>query len=186
MSTPTLAEVRVFAGNFQPKGWLFCHGQYLTIENNQALFSLIGTTYGGDGRETFQLPDFRGRFPMCTGTDDDFSDRAAGDTPGEEDKIFTIDEMPAHTHTVTVTSVDVQIPISTSVADENSPNETYLTQQSSNFYGSDATVGQYINATADLEASLGDTGGSDPTNNMSPFTCLNFIICVEGLYPQRN
>ncbi|MEM1323718.1 MAG: tail fiber protein [Bacteroidota bacterium] len=184
---PTIAEIRIFAGNFAPRGWAFCHGQLLPINQNQALFSLLGTTYGGDGRTTFALPDMRGRFAMCTGRGAGLTQRNLGQKTGTEDNILTVLNLAQHNHQVAVTGgTNFVIPVGIGAADENSPSETYLTTQTNEFYSSVATAGQHMEGTVDFQAAMLNQGGQQSVNNMSPFTTLNYIIAMQGVFPSRN
>jgi len=166
MSTPFLAEMRVMSFNFAPKGWAQCNGQLLPINQNQPLFALLGTTYGGDGRVNFGLPDFRSRLPFSFGNGLTLGERA-----GEEAHTLNSQEMPAHTHIVTAQN---------KAADANSPVGNYFALGSSQLaYAPTAN-------TTMLPASIGQTGGSQPHNNMSPYLVLNFCIALQGIFPSQN
>lgn len=165
MSEPFLAEVKMVGFNFAPRGWAFCDGQILPINQNQSLYSLLGTTYGGDGRTSFALPDLRGRTPMHF--DSNFRQ---GNNGGEEQHTLTTAEMPQHTHALHGSSTA----ISTSVPDNNSPgvnpSAPYRTD-SDGLMGSDQ---------------LAKVGGSQSHENMQPFLAVNFCIALQGLFPSRN
>ncbi|GAB4308503.1 MAG: tail fiber protein [Phototrophicales bacterium] len=171
MSEPFIAEIRMFAGNFAPRGWAFCDGQLLAVSQNDALFSLLGTIYGGDGRTTFGLPDLRGRIPIHAGQGTGLSPRRLGQKGGEETVTLTVNQLPPHNHTIHAA---------------NSGNA-----QSSpvgNLPGTDRVV-MYFNS-ADRPATLAantieSTGNSQPHSNLMPFLCINFIISLFGIYPQR-
>lgn len=171
MSEPFVAEIRIFAGNFAPRGWAFCNGQLLPVSQNTALFSLIGTTYGGDGRSTTALPNLKGRAPMHPGRGPGLTSRRLGQRGGSEMVTLTEAQMPNHTHTATASSE----PASTNV-----PANNYLartTGRGSNLY---KTSGTQVSM-----ASAGNAGGSQAHNNMQPFIVMNFIIALVGLYPSR-
>jgi microcystin-dependent protein len=170
MSEPFVAEVRIFAGNFAPRGWAFCNGQLLPISQNTALFSLIGTTYGGDGRTTTALPNLKGRAPMHPGRGPGLTSRRLGQKGGVETATLTEAQIPAHTHTLRVSEED---------GDSTQPAGNY------------PAVGNEIYAPASslvamAGPSLPSTGGSQSHNNMQPFLTINFIIALVGLYPSRS
>jgi len=164
---PFLGQIILFAGNFAPRGWSLCEGQLLSINANQALFSILGTTYGGDGRTTFALPDLRGRVPVSQGNGAGLSDYRLGEKGGSEQNTITINEMPAHTH-------NVSIPGSTAPADES---QGFLA--AANIYAEDKNA-TYPNVT------LLNNGGQQPINNMQPWLALNYIIAMQGVFPSRN
>ena len=167
--TPFLGEVMLFAGNFCPKGWLPMNAQILPINQNQALFSLLGTTYGGDGRINFGLPDLQARVPIHTGGQ---GGHVLGERAGEQGHTLSISELPMHTHTLNATSI---------VATENIPNTTLLTAQSS--------AAQLYAAAANLQAmapnAIANVGGSQAHLNMQPFLTLNFSIALQGIFPSQ-
>lgn len=173
MSEPFIAEIRIFAGNFAPRSWAFCNGQSLPVAQNTALFSLIGTTYGGDGRTTTALPNLKGRAPMHPGRGPGLTSRRLGQRGGSETVTLSEAQMPNHTHTAEA---------STGNANSNDPTSNhYLAQptaRGANIY--QTGTGNQV----DLEKLL-DTGGSQPHNNMQPFLTLNYIIALVGLYPSR-
>ncbi len=156
-----LAEIRLFAGNFAPRGWAFCHGQLMSIAENSALFSLLGTTYGGNGQTTFALPDLRGRVPISDGQGRGLSFHSLGEQAGSENVTLLTDQIPNHAHPIAKTT-------------------TTGTDASSNTFVVGAPGG-----TAQA-ANSGNFGGTAPHSNMQPYTGLNYIICVEGCYPSRN
>jgi microcystin-dependent protein len=172
MSTPFLAEIKIISWNYPPKGWAFCNGQFLPINQNQALFSLLGTTYGGNGQTTFALPDFRGRVPIHQGSD--FKEGQAG---GQEFHTVTMSEMPAHNHFVNA-----------STAQADSAFIQTASPASSNVFGTVAG-GIYGNAAAltpMLPTSVTNLGGSQPHEDRQPFLVLNFIIALLGIFPSQN
>lgn len=170
MSEPFIAEIRIFAGNFAPRGWAFCDGQLLPISQNTALFSLIGTTYGGDGRSTTALPDLQGRAPMHPGRGPGLTDRRLGQRGGVETVTLTEAQMPNHTHTLNGVNEN---------ANQRAISDNYLAR-GTQMYRPPA------NLDAMAPATLSDTGGSQAHNNMQPYLTMNFIIALVGLYPSRS
>jgi len=172
MSEPFVAEIRIFAGNFAPRGWAFCNGQLLPISQNTALFSLIGTTYGGDGRTTTALPDLQGRAPMHPGRGPGLTARRLGERGGVETVTLSEAQMPNHNHTVEG---------SVRTGNQDDPNGQYPA------IGVGATLwGAASNLVAMASQALPDTGGSQAHNNMQPYLTMNFIIALVGLYPSRS
>ena len=165
MSEPFLAEIRIVGFNFAPRGWAFCDGQILPINQNQALYSLMGTTYGGDGRTSFALPDLRGRVPIHTGGSHPLGSRA-----GSETSTLLEGEMPAHTHTIQASAAP-----STS----QDPTNTVLAK-SGQIYGGPSNLVDMVSGT------MTNSGGSQGHENMQPFLALNFCIALRGLFPSRN
>jgi microcystin-dependent protein len=165
MSTPFLGEIRIVAFNFAPRGWAFCNGQLLPINQNQALFSLLGTTYGGNGQTTFALPDLRGRVPFHVG-----NGFTQGQQGGEENHTLAIGELPAHTHPATGSSASAN-----------------AVAPSGNLWGS-LSSGGYAQApdTTLNPASIAGVGGGQPHNNMAPYLVLNFAIALQGIFPSRS
>ena len=161
MSEPFIGQITMFGGNFAPRDWAFCNGQVLSISQNQALFSLLGTTYGGDGITTFALPDLRGRSPMHAGTGPGLSPRSPGQRGGAEQVALTVAQLPSHSHTLVVKSMG-----SGSAADDIV-----------GFNGTGATQSQ-----APTEYS----GGGQPHSNVAPYQCVSFIIALYGVYPSRS
>jgi microcystin-dependent protein len=168
-----LAQIIMFAGNFAPRNWAYCQGQLLAISANTALFSLLGTTYGGDGRTTFQLPDFRGRTAVGTGQGPGLSNRTLGQNGGSETNIMTTAQMPSHGHPTAVA-------VSTSTGEEASSNGQYIASHAGAF-NEDPTAGANLGG-----VSSGNTGGNQPQNNMQPFLGMNYVICLQGIFPSRN
>lgn len=167
MSEPFLGEVRMMSFNFAPKGWALCNGQLLPINQNQALFSLLGTSFGGDGRVNFALPDLRGRTPIHVG-----SGHALGERGGEQAHTLSIAEMPEHIHILNATSDDATQPI---------PTGNLLARQApANPYIGPASLGS-MNA-----ASVANTGGSQAHLNMQPFLTISFCIALQGIFPSPN
>ncbi len=174
MSEPFIAEIRIFAGNFAPRGWAFCDGQLLPVSQNTALFSLIGTTYGGDGRTTTALPNLQGRAPMHPGRGPGLTARRLGEKLGVETVTLSEAQIPSHTHTARATTsrANVTTPSNTSSFARSAGGAAYHTASSANL--------------VDLaSATLSTTGGGQAHANSQPFLTLNFIIALQGLYPSR-
>jgi microcystin-dependent protein len=169
---PYIGEIRMFAGNFAPRGWALCSGQLLSISQYTALFSILGTTYGGDGRVTFALPDLRGRAPVHAGQGPGLSNRNLGQSGGEESHVLTTNEIPSHTH---------QLRGDSSVASTDMPANSSPARNAGG-------IPSYGN-TADINMSPGaiqSTGAGQGHNNMQPYLTVNFIIALEGIFPPRN
>lgn len=168
MSEPFLGEIKIWALNFAPRGWAFCDGQTLDIAQNTALFSLLGTTYGGDGRTTFALPDLRGRAPIHVGTGPQLPTFRLGERGGNEAVALTLNELPSHSHLVAAKNIREQVsPIG-------------------NFIG-DLPVQTTIDSSVQMAAeSIQPTGGGQPHDNMQPYLTLNFCIALQGLFPPRS
>jgi microcystin-dependent protein len=166
MAQPYVGEIRIFAGNFAPAGWMFCEGQLLPISENETLFNLIGTTYGGDGQSTFALPDLRGRLPLHQG-----SGFTLAETGGAEAITLTISQIPAHSHAFLGSN-----------ATANDPNP------SPNTLGESSAISLYQSgspATAMAPQAISTVGGSQPHNNFQPYLCLDFIISLFGIFPSQ-
>jgi microcystin-dependent protein len=167
MSEPFLAEIRIVGFNFAPRGWAFCDGQILPINQNQSLYSLLGTTYGGDGRTSFALPDLRGRTPIHVGTSVG-SSHSLGQKSGEETHTLSVNETPQHRHTLKASS---------SEATSHDPGTNVPAAASSFAYGEPTGL---------TSTSSTSTGGGQSHDNMQPFLALNFCIALQGLFPSRN
>ncbi len=165
MSEPFLAEVRMVGFNFPPRGWAFCDGQLLPINQNQSLYSLLGTMYGGDGRTSFALPDLRGRVPIHVG-----NGYQEGQKSGEETHTLSANEMPQHTHTVQA---------STAVATQNDPTSNVLAQSTQIYHGATNLVDM-------VSGTMTNAGGGQAHENMQPYLVVNFCIALQGLFPSRN
>lgn len=166
MAQPYIGEIRMFAGNFPPAGWMFCEGQLIPISENDTLFNLIGTTYGGDGQSTFALPDLRGRIPMHQG-----NGYILAETGGQEEVTLTISQIPSHSHGLNAT---------TTPGTQSSPAGNRLAQS--------RNVVPYVNETPNgtfKSGAVGSVGGSQPHTNMQPYLCVNFIISLFGIFPSQ-
>ncbi len=178
MAEPFVAEVKIFAGNFAPRGYAFCDGQLLQIAQNTALFSLVGTTYGGDGRITFGLPNLQGRAAMHPGRGPGLSPRTLGEAGGSENVTLSVAQMPNHFHQAKV--------VAQPAVDDDPTNEVYLAG------GKTAATKLYSNNTATLNGKMAAAAlpnaytGPGPHDNMQPYLTLNFIIALVGLYPSRS
>jgi microcystin-dependent protein len=164
MAQPYVGEIRMFAGNFAPVGWMFCEGQLLPISENETLFNLIGTTYGGDGQSTFALPDLRGRLPVHQGNGVQLAE-----TFGQEEVTLTVQQTPAHTHAFT-----------------GAQNLATVTSASTNVIAQSTTVDYMIEDTPNVSMSasaIASVGGSQPHTNFQPYLCVDFIISLFGIFP---
>jgi microcystin-dependent protein len=164
MAQPYVGEIRMFAGNFAPAGWMFCEGQLLPISENETLFQLIGTTYGGDGESTFALPDLRGRIPIHQG-----NGFILAETGGAEEITLTVNQIPAHTHPLLA---------STGVSTVTDPGGN-VSGQTGTYDGYQTTPG----ASAMAAQSISPVGGSQPHTNFQPYLCVDFIISLFGIFP---
>jgi microcystin-dependent protein len=172
MADPFVAEIRIFPFNFAPKGWAFCDGQLLPLSQNTALFSLLGTTYGGDGKSTFALPNLRGSAPMHPGQGPGLSQRFLGESGGSENVTLLESEMPAHNHSLRADTVDL--------ADTNTPGPGTVFGQSAG-----GTLYQSSQNTQLGPTALSVAGGSQPHTNMQPYLTLSFNIALQGVFPPR-
>jgi microcystin-dependent protein len=166
MAQPYVGEIRMFAGNFAPAGWMFCEGQLLPISENETLFNLIGTTYGGDGQSTFALPDLRGRIPLHQG-----NSLILAETGGAEEITLTVQQIAAHSH-----------PMLASTDQANTINP------GNNVVGATLTATPYFDiqpANSLAPQALSSTGGSQPHTNFQPYLCINFIISLFGIFPSQ-
>jgi microcystin-dependent protein len=161
----------MFAGNFAPRGWAFCDGQLLAVSQNDALFSLLGTIYGGDGRTTFGLPDLRGRLPMEQGSGPGLSPRRLGAKFGAENETLTVNQLASHNHDVNG---------STAAASSFDPGNKVLAAKSTNMYTNTGTFVTFPDST------IVNTGGNQSHINLMPALAVNFIIALVGVYPSRN
>lgn len=166
MAQPYVGELRMFAGNFAPAGWMFCEGQLLPISENETLFQLIGTTYGGDGQSTFSLPDLRGRIPIHQG-----NGFILAETGGAEEITLTVNQIPSHNHATLANST---------AGNEPSPIN--------NIWAAESVVNQYTSVNpvvATGSPSMSPTGGSQPHTNIQPYLCVDFIISLFGIFPSE-
>jgi microcystin-dependent protein len=164
MAQPYIGEVRIFAGNFPPAGWMFCAGDLLPISENEALFQLIGTTYGGDGQSTFALPDLRGRIPMHQG-----NGFILGETGGAEEITLTLQQIPVHNHAA--------------LASQNNATASTVNGNVTAVVGATQIYREVAPATAMAAGAITPTGGSQPHTNFQPYLCVNFIISLFGIFP---
>lgn len=166
MAQPYVGEIRMFAGNFAPAGWMFCEGQLLPISENETLFNLIGTTYGGDGQSTFALPDLRGRMPVHQG-----NGFILAQTGGVEEVVLTVNQIPQHNHAVMCEG--------TNAGTQPTPQNNFFAAAGVQLYAAAANA-----VPVAMRAGLvGATGGSQPHTNFQPYLCLNFIISLFGIFP---
>jgi microcystin-dependent protein len=171
MGQPYIGEIRMFGGNFAPAGWAFCNGQTLPISENDALFTLIGTMYGGDGAETFNLPDLQGRVPVHFGTGPDGNTYQQGEKAGVETVTLSTQQIPVHNHALVASGTSAQSP---------QPQSGVLAQA--------ITVQPYITGTGEVAlapASVTPVGGSQPHDNRQPYLCISFIIALFGIFPHQ-
>ncbi|OQP63554.1 hypothetical protein A3860_24755 [Niastella vici] len=176
-----LGEIRLFAPNFAPRNWAFCRGQLLPINQNQALFSLLGTFYGGDGRTNFALPNLTGRSGMGVGQGSGLSVRSLGDSIGSTSNTLTIAQMPAHTHALSGT---LTLPATSSTGNQQSPAAGYFASDGSQKY--DAQQDGVTMQPATLNLAVSNVGSGTAISNMMPYLALNYIICMAGVFPSRN
>ena len=180
MADPFVAEIRIFPFNFPPKGWAFCNGQLLPLSQNTALFSLLGTTYGGDGKSTFALPNLQGTAPMHAGQGNGLSQRFLGETGGSESITLLTSEIPLHTHSLAATTIN---------GTTDQPAAANLARGNFSFQGTSGAVPMYSDSPPDTQMNpqaLSLNGGSLPHNNMQPYLTLNFCIALQGVFPPRS
>ena len=169
MPEPYVGEIMMFAGNFAPNGWMFCEGQTLPISENDVLFQLIGTTYGGDGQETFNLPNLASSVPIHMGTGPDGTTYQIGEMAGTEQETLTVQQIPSHTHPPTGSSAGASFQTPGGLMFAQSINQAY-------------SFVSGINMSAQV---IGPAGGSQPHENTQPFLCINFIISLFGVFPSQ-
>lgn len=173
MSEPFLGMIIIVPYNFSPRGWAFCNGQILPIAQNTALFSLLGTTYGGNGQTTFALPDLRGRFPNSSGQGPGLSNYSLGQQSGTESTTMTVNQLPGHTHTFAQPCLDDD-------ATTGIPTGKVPANSGTNIYGSPS------GAAVEAGGNTGIAGGSQPVPLLNPYLTLNYCIALEGIFPSRN
>jgi len=188
MSQPLIGEIKLFAGNFAPRTWAFCEGQLLAISSHSALFSILGTTYGGDGRSTFALPDLRGRAAIAPGSGPGLPTYRLGQRSGSPTNTLTANQLPSHTHAAAGTTK-----VSNADGTTNNPEGKVLatgkavvdrsTSFNANIYGDASNANMAVN---EVSVTLGNTGGNQSINNMQPYLATNYIIALQGLYPSRS
>jgi microcystin-dependent protein len=166
MAEPFLSEIRIFSFNFPPRGWAFCNGQFLPINQNQALFALLGTTYGGNGQTTFALPNLQGRASLHEG-----NGHTLGEAAGSTSVTVNIQQLPTHTHAMMGSGTTGDVPV---------PSNTVLAETPANIYGDP------VNLTTLNPVNVSSVGGSQPHNNMMPYLVLNFCIALQGIFPSQN
>lgn len=176
---PFIGQIAIFGGNFAPRGWAFCDGQLLPINQNQALFSLLGTTYGGDGRSTFGLPDLRSRAPIHAGHGPGLSNRRLGSKSGEEYHTLTAQEMPNHNHTT-----DFKLKCTNDPGDSTLPEGRHLAETPGTGFTLYAPS-QNANIGAG-ETTVNPNGGGQGHNNMQPYLAVQYIIALQGIFPSRS
>lgn len=174
--------VTMFAGNFAPKNWWYCDGSLIAIRSNTALFSLLGTMYGGDGITTFALPDLRGRVIIGQGQGQGLSNYTIGESGGTETNTLAVGNLPAHSHSTVITS---QMPVNGNNSTSDSPEGTYYGAFTSNIYNNASSPGAYLGPLHTV-ATVGVTGNNVPMNNIQPSLGMNYIICMYGIFPSRN
>ena len=175
---PFLGQILMFGGNFAPRGWALCDGQLLAISGNSALFSILGTTYGGDGRTTFGLPDLRGRVPIHEGTGPGLANKRLGAKGGSETNTLNSNQLPSHTHTAAVNCVNGAGNANTAAGNVWSSDAG----NQSATYNSSAANGTMQDGAVTLE----NAGGGQSVNNMQPYQVINYIIALQGIFPSRN
>jgi microcystin-dependent protein len=175
MADPFIAEIRIFPFNFAPTGWAMCNGQIMPISQNTALFSLVGTTYGGNGTSNFALPNFQGMAPLQQGQGAGLSLRALGETGGETSVTLNANQLPSHTHSAEAAAAGGE------VSPQNNTWGGALKGHGANLY---APAGS--NMTPMSAAALAQNGGGQPHNNMPPYLALNFCIALQGIFPPRS
>ena len=174
MSDQFVAEIRIFPFNFPPTGWAFCDGQLMPISQNTALFSLLGTTYGGDGQSTFALPDMQGNAPMQPGQGQGLSLRDLGEMSGTDTVTLLVSEIPVHTH-------NLRANFNTADLNDPTPDRSLARADTGFIYQSNTSANLKLMA----PQTLSPAGGSLPHNNMQPYLTLNFCIALQGIFPQR-
>ena len=175
-----IGEVRMFAGNFAPKNWAYCQGQIIAIASNTALFSILGTTYGGNGTTTFALPNMSGRACVGAGQGPGLSYYALGQVGGEDNVTLTVNQMPAHVHTA---NGNYMPPASTSQPEETNPTSGYFAiSNAGDLYRGDHNVSM---GASPINVTISSAGGNQPHYNLQPYLGMNYVICMYGIFPSR-
>jgi len=200
----TIGEIRAFAGTYAPRNWLFCQGQSMPLNDYQALFALIGTNYGGDGMTTFKLPNIASRIVVGAGQAPGLSNYSLGQVIGEENHALNLSELPVHNHQISPTfsttagSVDLSLNAVASPGDQSNPADKYLAQDlTDNIYANATKSTNLVSLNSDAakvsnlsppipQVAIEVSGSSSPHNNIQPVLAVNYIICVEGIFPSRN
>jgi len=172
-----IAQIIMFAGNFEPRYWAYCRGQILSIAQNTALFSLLGTTYGGNGQTTFALPDFHGRSPLGVGQGPGLSLTTLGELSGSATQTISLVNLPAHTHTA-----NINVAVTSNTANSDEPAGS-IPAAGQTLYASPAGGGNSLGGVSGI---ISATGGGQPVNIRQPYLGMNFIICLSGIFPSRN
>ncbi|MGX7668969.1 phage tail protein [Flavobacterium pedocola] len=184
MSTePFIGEIKILGFNFAPVGYMLCQGQLLSIAQNTALFSLLGTYYGGDGQTTFALPNLQGRVPIGQGQGAGLPAHSIGELGGSDHTTLTLQNLPPHNHPAT--GITVNIPVSTGGGDASSPENAFLSDAGTDVFSSVATAGKYYGPST-LTGNTGITGSGMPISLMNPYLVMNYSIAVEGIFPSRS
>lgn len=189
--TPFIGEIVMFGGNFAPRGWAFCEGQLLAINSNQALFSILGTTYGGDGRTTFGLPDLRGRVAIGEGHGPGLNNHNLGSRGGTETVTLNTNQIPSHNHMATATVAgEVKVGVNSDGADTPTANGATLTNTAGNVVYNEEDAGNEklngISHSLTSTVTVMNQGGSQPHNNMQPYLTVHYIIALQGTFPSRS
>lgn len=193
MSEPFIGEIRMFGGSFAPRNWALCNGQLLSIAQNSALFSILGTTYGGDGQVTFGLPNLQGRVAIHAGQSPGTSQYTPGQSGGAESSTLLQTQMPMHVHAV-ATNVSIAIPVNTTIGATTTPSATAVLSQT-NDTAAGALVDLYspgpgtttlLPFQAPVSGNTAVAGGSQPVDLRTPYLCVNYIIALNGIFPSRN
>lgn len=182
MDQAYIASITCFAGNFAPRGWALCNGQILNISQNAALFSILGTSFGGNGQTTFGLPNLQGRVPIGVGTGLNLTPIALGQQAGNSSVVLTVNNLPGHVHTG---NMAVRLPCDSNPGSESAPDSLYPAAVPQAFATS-ATPGVTMKAPAYSNVTIGIAGSGSPISLMPPYLCVNYIICTIGIFPSRN
>ena len=180
---PFIGEIMMFGGNFAPRGWALCNGQLLSIAQNTALFSILGTTFGGNGQTTFGLPDLRGRVPMHWGQGPGLTNRNLGEVSGVESTTLTVNNLPSHTHVSTLTA---SMPSSSNAGNADSPNGNIPAGNASQENYSAPNTSNGTMAPITLGGGIQPAGGNQPFSIMQPYLVISFCVALEGIFPSRN